>query len=220
MRLTVFNGSPRGRGSNTRAMLEHLLKGFDTVPGNSHEILYLKRVQETERLVQAFAEAESVLLAFPLYTDSMPGLAKAFIEALAPLCGREHNPPLAFMVQCGFPESAHCRYVERYLQKLARRLGSRYVGTIVKGGCEGVRLMPERMNRKLFARLEGIGRTLGQDGRLDPEQLRRLARPERYPAWSMPVFTLLIKTGLLSSYWDRQLKENGVYEQRFAQPYH
>lgn len=219
MRLTVFNGSPRGQGSNTKVMLEQLIAGFESVPGNSHELYYLKRVQQGDELAQAFAEAEIVLLAFPLYTDAMPGLVKAFIERLEPFCGREGNPALGFMVQSGFPEATHSRHVEKYLEKLAARLGCRYLGTIVKGGCEGVRMVPERMNRKLFAGLQQMGRALAERGQFDRVELQRLAKPERYPRWSIPLFKLLIKTGLLTMYWDNQLKENGVYEQRFARPY-
>jgi hypothetical protein len=63
------------------------------------------------------------------------------------------------------------------------------------------------------------GRTLALTGVFDPVQLRSLAQPERYPRWSVPIFKLLSRTKLLNSYWDRQLQENGVYEQRFARPY-
>ena len=93
------------------------------------------------------------------------------------------------------------------------------MGTVVKGGCEGVHVMPENMNRKLFQALAAAGRTLAETGTLDPGQLAQLARPERYPRWSMPLFKLLVRTNLLSFYWDGQLRHNGVYEQRFARPY-
>ncbi len=45
MKLTVFNGSPRGKGSNTRVFLEHFLKGFMIKEGNSFELVYLNRVK-------------------------------------------------------------------------------------------------------------------------------------------------------------------------------
>jgi len=217
--LTVFNGSPRGKGSNTRLMLEQLVHGFESVTGNRHELLYLNHPAEAERFTAAFAAAEAVVLAFPLYTDAMPGLVKAFIETLEPRSGRPDNPALGFMVQSGFPEAAHSRYVERYLRKLAARLGCRYLGTVVKGGCEGVHVMPEQMNRKLFVALQEIGRSLAQGGCFDPLLLRRLARPEHYPRWSTPLFKLFTRMKLATFYWDGQLRENGVYEQRFARPY-
>lgn len=218
MRLTVFNGSPRGRGSNTKVFLEHYLKGFEAKAGNSYQVFYLNRVKHTERFVQAFAEAEHVLLAFPLYWDAMPGLVKAFIEALEPLCGREGSPDIGFIVQSGFPEAAHSRYVERYLEKLAARLGCKYVGTIVKGGGEGARVMPDRYG-KPFEILYQLGVTFGETGQFDEALLQKLAKPERYPKILGPLFQLFLKTKLATSYWDNQLKGNGVYEKRFARPY-
>ena len=139
MKLTVFNGSPRGKTGNTKLYLAEFLEGFAETEGNSHEVAYLNRVKDQDALVEMFTEAEAVLLGFPLYTDAMPGLVKTFIESLAPLVGRQGNPPIGFVIQCGFPGAAHLRPLERYLEKLASRLGCRYLGTIVKGGGEGAR---------------------------------------------------------------------------------
>jgi hypothetical protein len=126
---------------------------------------------------------------------------------------------MGFLVQSGFPESAHSRFVEAYVQKLAWRLGSPYLGTIVKGGCEGVRMMPENMNRKLFLGLRVLGRGLALNGLLDHANLVQLSKPERYPAILTPVIKLLSRTPLLSFYWDKQLKDNAAYEKRFDKPY-
>ena len=218
MRLTVFNGSPRGKGSNTKVFLEHYLKGFEAKAGNSYQVFYLNRVKHTERFAQAFAEAEHVLLAFPLYWDAMPGLVKAFIEALEPLCGRERNPDIGFIVQSGFPEAAHSRYVEKYLEKLAARLGCKYVGTIVKGGGEGALVMPDQY-RKPFEIFYQLGVTFGETGQFDEALLQKLAKLERYPKILGPLFQLFLKTKLATSYWDNQLRENGVYKERFDRPY-
>jgi hypothetical protein len=149
----------------------------------------------------------------------MPGIVKAFIERLESLAGRAGNPSIAFLVQSGFPESMHSRHIERYLEKLAARLGSNYVGSIIKGGCEGVRMMPEQMNRKLFDRLFEIGNSIAKTGYIDTSKLTELAEPERYPAVLIPIFKALALTPLLNFYWNSQLKQNGVYEQRFARPY-
>jgi len=45
MRLTVFNGSPRGEESTTTILLKHFLEGFITTDGNTYEIAYLNRVK-------------------------------------------------------------------------------------------------------------------------------------------------------------------------------
>ena len=218
-RLTVFNGSPRGRKGNTPILLTKFLEGFSANPEHSYDLYHLNRLKESARFPQAFAAAECVLLGFPLYTDAMPGIVKAFIEQLEPFRGRASNPPIGFLIQSGFPEALHSRYVERYLEKLAARLGSPYWGSIVKGGGEGVRLMPEDSNRAIFDSLRQLGRTFGERGLLDPVLLKSLASPERFPAYMGPFYWLLTKTRSSTSYWDDQLKKNGVYERRSAQPY-
>ena len=218
-RLTIFNGSPRGRRGNTPILLDQLAQGFRSIPDRSVELIHLNRTRESGRWLDSVADAECVWLGFPLYTDAMPGLVKGFIEHLEPLVGRASNPPIGFLVQSGFPESAHSRYVERYLARLAHRLKAPYLGTIVKGGGEGVRLMPETTNRKLFTALQSLGRGLATEGRLDPQALRDVAGVERYPALLAPVFRLFVNTAWATGYWDEQLKRNGVFERRFDRPF-
>jgi hypothetical protein len=108
--------------------------------------------------------------------------------------------------------------VERYLAKLAPRLGCRYVGTIVKGGGEGARAAPDSY-RKPFEILYQLGRSFGETGEFDEALLKELAKPERFPKVLGPVFKVFLKSKMATSYFDNQLRENGAYEQRFARPY-
>lgn len=157
----------------------------------------------------------------------MPAIVKTFIESLAPLRARASNPPLAFLIQGGFPEATHSRYVERYLERLAYRLGSPYLGTIVKGGCE-MRRDPSAVHRvvydALFANwgvsrsLEALGRSLAA-GHLDRGQLHRLARLERYPRVLVPLLRVSGGNPLVNHYWDVLLKRAGAYERRDATPF-
>lgn len=214
-RLTLFNGSPRGRRGNTPIFLREIASGF----GGASEIHHLIRLKETQPMVQAFAQAECVLLGFPLYTDSMPGVVKHFIEALEPLTSRRNNPPLGFVVQSGFPEGLHSRYVERYLEKLAQRLGSPYLGTVVKGNGEGVRITPPEATQNLFANLQAVGASLAKTGRFDPIALKAIAQPEQFPAILGPVFQVLLRLPAGHAYFDDMLKKNGAYDRRFARPF-
>ena len=149
----------------------------------------------------------------------MPGIVKHFIDALQPLVGRKNNPSLGFIVQSGFPEGLHSRYVERYLEKLADRLGSPYLGTIVKGNGEGVRIMSAEANKGLFEGLQSLGANLATNGRLDTKTLARVSHPERFPSVLSPVFKIFVRLPLAYSYFDNMLKTNNVYEQSFAQPF-
>lgn len=214
--MTIFNGSPRGAsGSNTLLMLEELRKGFQ----KPTQVFHLQRTKDSEEQVRAFAEAECIWLGFPLYTDGMPGTVKYFIEALQALVVRGKNPPIGFLVQSGFKEAAHSRYVERYLQKLAAHLGSPYLGTIVKGGAEGLHVMPPQANQKLFARLQALGAKLANEGHLDEKILRQIASPEHIPAALVPVVSIGLRFSVAGFYFNSMMKKNGVFERRFEQPF-
>lgn len=214
MKLTVFNGSPRGKGSNTKILLEHFINGFMTTDGNTYELAYLNRVKDSDNSIKLFRDAEQVLLAFPLYTDAMPAIVKTFIESLEPLCGKEGNPDIGFIVQSGFPEAIHSRYVERYLEKLAVRLRCRYKGTVVRGGVEGIRALPAKMTRKLFKSFYELGKSFGETGEFDEQIVRRFAQPERLTKFQFWVFKLLGH-----NYWNSMLKKNNAFEKRFDKPY-
>jgi len=214
-KITVFNGSPRGKKGNTPIMLGEFMKGF----GGDCEIHHLVRVKDCDQQVHAFQEAECVWIGFPLYTDAMPGIVKNFIEALEPLRGRENNPPIGFLVQSGFPEGLHSRYVERYLERLALRLGSPYLGTIVKGNGEGTRIMPPEAAQGLFEKLISLGSSFASSGQLDSAILKEIAKPERYPLALNPVFRLFLRLPIAHGYFDRMLKENDAFERRYDAPF-
>lgn len=213
-KLTVFNGSPRGAKGNTPIMLNEFMKGFR---GES-DLHHLVFRNDIDQQVKAFKQAECVWLGFPLYTDGMPALVKSFIEALEPYKRRDNNPPIGFLVQSGFPEGVHSRYIERYLEVLASRMGSPYLGTIVKGNGEGTRLMPDKMNRKLFEGLNALGKNLTERGELDTEILREIASPEKYPRILGPLFRLFLKSKMSHRYFDNILIENDAFEWRNDRP--
>jgi multimeric flavodoxin WrbA len=223
MKLTVFNGSPRGKGSNTKVLLEHFINGFMTTDGNSYELAYLVCVKDRDNFIKLFREAEHVLLAFPLYWDAMPAIVKTFIESLEPLCKREGNPDIGFIVQGGFPEAIHSRYVEWYLEKLAVRLRCRYKGTVIRGMGEIIRgeaigAVPGWMNKKLYKSFYELGKSFGKTGEFNEQIVRNLAKPERLTKFNFWVFKLLYDiTSII--YWNKMLKENNAFEKRFDKPY-
>jgi hypothetical protein len=174
MKLTVFNGSPRGTNSNTKILLEQFLKGFSEIAENEYELNYLIHVDKQEEFVEKFSSAEMVLLACPLYTDAMPAIVKTFIESLLALKGRKDNPPIGFLIQSGFPEALHSRPLERYMVKLAKRLGCPLYGTAVRGGIEGIQNMPPYMTKKVFNLFYTLGKGFGATGRFDPGIVKKL----------------------------------------------
>ncbi len=225
MKLAIFNGSPRGKKSNTKLLLDQFERGVKESGAGTEEnplkieSAMLIRVKDKEEHVEMFEDAERVVLAFPLYTDCMPAVVKGFIEALEPFLGRKKNPAIGFVVQSGFPETAHSRYVEKYLEKLARRLGCEYLGTVIKGGVEGLQVKPPKMTAKLLDAFYQLGLRFGKTGTFDQEIIKQLAGKERFSPLAVLGFKLLSLTGLTDIYWTKQLKDNHAYDDSFARPF-
>lgn len=218
MKLAIFNGSPRHKKSNTKLLLENFTNGYSKHNNHVPELHYLANQREREQQLEAFNCAEFVIIALPLYTDSMPGIVKAFIESL-PSLKNNKNKSVGFIVQSGFPESIQSSYLERYLRKMSQRLGFRYLGTVIKGGVEGIHIMPSIMTRKLFDAFVELGSHFAQHQTLSPKVIHQLATPVRMGTARRVMFRMFQATGLTNFYWNEQLKRNNAMHKRFDQPY-
>ena len=219
MRLAL-NWSPRGSQSNSRKILSWILDGMREAGAESPPVLDIAQTKQLDSQRNAFLEADEVLLVFPLYTDSVPGVVKGFLDSLAGVDpARLSGKRFCFVVHSGFTESVQSEPVSAYLARLCSRLGMILVGAAIKGGSEGLKMMPDGMTRKTRDRFTAIGRGLVRDGAFDPEAVRKLAQPRRINLVGRILLTLLAPTNLQNSYWNMQLKKHGAWDRRFDKPY-
>lgn len=219
MKLLAYNGSPRGGKSNTSCLLDRLAEGFMETAGNTAETVCLRDVPDMNVPAAAFADCDVAVLAFPLYVDAMPAMVKEFIEALAPMCGRQGNPALGFVVISGFPEAVHTSYVKRYLEKLSSRLGCRYSGMVTRGNAEGIRWSSAKQNKKLYAAFRQFGRDLAVKQAFSEAAVREVAGAPHFSGFMVALFRLLGALGLTDKGWNDMLKKNGAYERRLDRPH-
>ena len=220
MKRLVLNGSPRGAASNSRTIIGWMVEGMTAAGARAPEVLDLARTRDLPTQRQAFLDADEAVLVFPLYTDSVPGIVKNFLESLADaprdlLSGKR----IAFVIHSGFPESVQSEPVAAYMERLGRRLGMVHCGTAIKAGSEGFRMMPARMTRKPHELVAALGKSLVEAGRFDPEALERLARPRRLGLFMRLSFSVMAVFGVVNMYWDWMLKKNKAFEKRFDRPY-
>jgi multimeric flavodoxin WrbA len=217
MQLAIFNGSPRGKSSNTKVLLDQFQKGFEESGGEEVAIDYLIRQKHLSEQVQHFREADIVFIAFPLYVFSVPGIVKSFIEEIGEFEGE--GKKILFLVQSGFPEACQSDSVKKQMELLAKRWKMENLGVIVKPGAEGVRLMPEMMTKKLFKQMSVFGEQLAKNGKLNAKDLKNIASPYKYSKFKIALFRLLQKVGLTNLYWNMNLKKNDAFDKRFDVPY-
>lgn len=218
MTLLAINGSPRGRNSNTKKLIEYFTKEMNPSTVN---ILHLKDYydrKDMQSVINAIIDHEYILIGFPLYADWTPGFVKEFFEQMSECPHAFTKQHFLFMIQCGFPESHHCRYVERYCERFTIRLGADYIGSIVRGGSEGARLIPKKFFKDA-QRLSELGKLFQVEKELDQTLLKAIARPEKLSKGRLFWMKIMLKLPFSTLYWNSQLKKNGVYQNRFDKPY-
>ncbi len=238
MRLTIFNGSPRGINSNSKVYLDFFLKGFISTGKNSYEIFYLKKTKEIENQCMQFHKSKKVIIAFPLYFDSMPAIVKRFFETIEV---NQYKPEkqVGFLIQAGFPESNHFKYIEKYLHKMTRRINCNYQGSIIRGGGEGIRVK-EIIHKPIHKIVHFIGRisNIGEVGYFlnNNRTLRLLYKLGqhygKYEEFNTAILTRLsgpcklTKFGFLlykligeKMYFNLLLEKNNAFDKRNYQPY-
>ncbi len=131
---------------------------------------------------------------------------------------------LLFLVQSGFPEAVHSRYIERYLCKLTHRLKCDYIGTIIRGGVESTQqIFPEFIAKKIvkhyMKRIRILGKEFGETGLLNEELLKKCAYPEKLPVAFKIIYFVCSKIGIKYFNFDKVLKKNKAFKLRDSMPY-
>jgi len=194
------------------------MEGFSSVSQDPWEVHYLLDIKRNPAHLEAIQRADYILVIFPLYTDAMPGIVHYFFESMVD-SGVAEGKALGFIVQSGFPESKHSIFVERYLEKLAQRLDARYLGTVIRGGVEGIQIQPPSMTRLLLGKFRSLGAYFARNREWDPRIVKKLAHPVRFNRYRLAMFRFFSIIGLINFYWNKKLREHKAYDRRFDRPY-
>ncbi len=218
MRLLIINGSPKLAKNNTQVLLKSFMEGFKETKGNEVELFRMNNEQLYKDAALRFEKAEAVLIGFPLYGYAMPAGVKTFIEELEPLLGKCHGKKVGFLVQYGFVEAIHARPLETYLEHISKLLCCDYLGTIIKGGCDGLS-KSENGNKKTRMGAYEIGKMFGERKYFNKKQLDAYSAPEIQKKQNGFLLNIILKI-LNKLYWEKSFKKNGVtYKSSFAKPY-
>jgi NAD(P)H-dependent FMN reductase len=218
MKLLIINGSPRGVKSNSTLLAEKFLEGYESVNKESLGQLRIVKSSETALIPEQILSATHIVMIFPLYTDAMPAVVMKFFEEVY-ASGVLNGKQLGFVVQSGFPEAIHSVTLEKYLQKLAKRLNAEYLGTVIKGGVEGIQIMPPSMTKKLYTNFRLLGKHFAKTGQFEPGIKETLMTPYKLSTGKVAIYKLGAKTGLTNFYWNSKLKEHNAMAKRDAKPF-
>ena len=217
MSLVIFNGSPRGTGSNSKLMADSFLKGFAAESSEESKVFYLIKKKDLELHKEEFKNAEKVIFIFPLYTDAMPGMVKEFFEEAEEY--NSENKKLGFIVHSGFPEAIHSECLAEYLKRFAEIIKAEYTGTVIAGGSEALKFTDEKMQNKKLAPFYALGSGYASNSKFDSEITENLSKIRRFNGFILVILKICISLGIFNINWNKILKKNGSMDKRLAKPY-
>ena len=150
-RALLLVGSPRTKVSTSLSLGGFLFERLEESSIQT-ETIYLHTVLRSQEKMQALFEAvdhaDIVLLAFPLYVDSLPA---PVIEALERIVVHRKGQPMAIpgsragtgqlfaaIANCGFPEAHHNATALAICETFARQAGFVWAGSLALGAGEGM----------------------------------------------------------------------------------
>lgn len=224
-RALLLVGSPRTHKSTSHSLGGYLFErlGAQNIHTETIHLHTVLRSQEKSRkMLEAVQAADLVLLAFPLYVDSLPAPT---IEALERIAAHRkaqgdgtHQTPrklFAAIANCGFPEARHNDTALAICATFARQAGFEWAGSLALGGGEGMvhgTPLNEMDGRSIPLKkaLDLAAEALAQ-GQAIPQAAQALWDKPFIPAW---LYRLMGSFG-----WKQMAKRWGAERMLSRQPY-
>jgi multimeric flavodoxin WrbA len=212
-------GSPRTRKSTSASLGNYLFEQLAQRGVQTETLQVYTAFSSPARTALALEKLEAadlVVLAFPLYVDSLPAPVTAALEKIADQrAGGTAKQRFAAIANCGFPEASHNATALANCAEFARQSGFIWAGGLALGGGEGIvhgmpldqldgRAIPIKKSLEMAADALAAGESIpSAAGDL-------LARPA-VPGWLYRLF---------STYgWRQQAKQFGAQRKIKSRPY-
>lgn len=217
--LLIGSAKPIGQ-SSSEALGTYLLEqlaghGFSSATYHMHQVLRTR--QRFQELLSAVNQADLLILACPLYVDSLPYLVTNALELIA--AHRQAQPasrPCQFVaiLNCGFPEAQHNDTALAICGQFARQARLVWQGGLAlgQGGTIGGRPLAQLggMGHSIMQALDLTASALAQGQAVPAEAVALMAKP------LMPNFfyTLMAHLG-----WRMQARQQGAWGHLQDQPF-
>lgn len=214
-------GSAKPQGQSTSEALGSYLLDQLVHQGYSGETQYVHRAlrtpQRSQALLDAVDQCDLLILAFPLYVDSLPYLVTDALERIADHRRAQPTPvPMRFLAiaNCGFPEAQQNETALAICQEFARLTAMTWAGGLAlgQGGAIAGRPLTEvgGMARNVIAALDLTARALRQGEPAPPQAVTLMAKPLMPPIF----YTMLGNVG-----WHLEARRQGAAGHLHDQPF-
>ncbi len=218
LRAVVLVGSPRAGGSTSATLARALTAGLESEDVACERWFVQSALADADRwaeLGSALAAADLVLLACPLYVDSLPGPVTLMLERLRDeRFWGDRRPGFALVVNCGFPEAIHNQTAIAIARLFAHEAGLEWRGALALGGGEAI---AGRALERLGRRAEHVQEALKlaatelAAGRAVPSEAVRLMSRPLIPPW--------IYRAVASFSMRRRARHHGAHASLRARPF-
>ena len=219
-RVLLLVGSAKKNTSTSESLGTYLLEQLRT-EGFTTETLFIHKVLRSDkgrgRLLEATRKADIIVIASPLYIDSLPYVVIRGMELIAKDRQGKKNQPrqrLLCIVNCGFPEAHQNDAALAMCRQFAREAGFQWSGGLALGAGEAIGGRPlfkvKGMARNVIKSLDLIADALAAGTSVPQEAIKKRAKLF-VPNW------LYILFGTIG--WKWQAKKHGAYKKLNDRPY-
>jgi multimeric flavodoxin WrbA len=221
-KAVLLVGSPRTRKSTSNSLGGYLFEQLKERSIQTETIFIhttMNSAERTRAMLDAIDKADLILLAFPLYVDSLPAPVIHALETIAMQSASQgenkRQPLFAAIANCGFPEPGHNITALAICENFARLSNFTWAGSLALGAGEGMvhgtplnemdgRVIPLKKALNLAAEALARGESI-------PSEAQALLAKPFIPAW------LYRAMGVYG--WRQQAKPYGVEKVIKRQPY-
>ncbi len=219
-RILLLNGSPKANKGTSGAMLDYLRKRLEMRGCITETLNVMQSTASAEgigRLLSEALSAHTLVLAFPLYIDSLPYPVVRALEVI-----REHRSAaapqqaqrLVALSNSGFPEAHQNDTALSICRQFAKEAGMEWAGGLALGGGQSIDGRPMDkagwLARNVRKSLDLAADALA-DGRPLPSEAVRLMSTPLVPKW---LYVWIGESG-----GKRRARANGVLERIADRPY-
>lgn len=146
--VLLLIGSPRGENSTSASLGNYLIEKLENLGMKSERGFIHRLVNRPEKVQELFLmvnKSDLIILAFPLYVDSLPAPVIKAMELIKNEKDRiksSKSQTFVAISNCGFPESSQITIALEICQIFAKETGFMWKGGIALGGGEAVHGIP------------------------------------------------------------------------------
>ena len=218
--VIIINGSPRvKKNSNTNKIIQAFAEGLEKA-GITHKLYSLSNRAEWDETRKAFMTNDNIIIAVPLFEESLPSLLLEFLSTLP--TERKQPAKLSFILHGGFDEGHQLRLGEKFLQSLPAQLGCTCGGILVKGGsfmlCNRENSYIKKMTDKILASYAKMGLSFARNGTFSTPEAQKFTGFEKNPKIGILLFNLIFKR-IVKKNFERMAQERGCTRPLNDKPY-